>query len=308
VHLGIIAPDRFLGGHLPLVPERAEAALESIGARLGLDSRATAQAILDVATSNMYAQFTPLMARKGVDPRDFVLLAYGGAGPTHAFLFAREVGIRRVLVPPTPGTLCALGCIVADLRHDVVSTLYRSDHHITDAELEQAFAGLEERGREWLAAEAARGIQMETSYVMFSADMRYEGQAFEIEVPLSADRRRTVADAAALFHDRYHGIFGISDPKAPVTFVNIRATVVGVTRKVMSLASPAVVLDRPREVRRIFYAERPQDAQVVQRSTVSPDERIPGPAVIEQYDTTTFVPAGFTVSVDAVGNLIGEAV
>lgn len=308
VRLGIIAPDRFLGGQIPLMPERAEAALVSIGARLGLDSRATAQAILDVATSNMYAQFTPLMARKGVDPRDFVLLAYGGAGPTHAFLFARDVGIRRVLVPSTPGTLCALGCIVADLRHDVVHTLYRSDYQINDAELEQSFADLETRGREWLAGESASGIELETSYVLFSADMRYEGQAFEIDVSIPADRRRSVAGAAALFQDRYHGVFGINDPKAPVTFVNVRATVVGVTSKAKSLASPAGAPRRPREVRSIFYDGRAQDAQVVHRTTLRADERIPGPAVIEQYDTTTFVPAGFSVTVDAMGNLIGEAV
>src|SRR6202035_6047075 len=104
------------------------------------------QAILDVTTSNMYAQFTPLMARKGVGRRDFAWLAYGGAGPTHAFLLAKEVGIGKVLVPPSPGTLCALGCIVADLRNDFVYTLYESSHHVTTDALEHVYSDLERRG------------------------------------------------------------------------------------------------------------------------------------------------------------------
>jgi N-methylhydantoinase A len=308
VHLGIIAPDRFLGGQIQLAPDRAATALARLGARLGLDTRATAQAILDVATSNMYAQFTPLMARKGVDPRDFALLAYGGAGPTHAFLFAREVGMRRVIVPVTPGTLCALGCIVADLRHDVVRTLYRNHVDLDDAHLEEAFADLEARGRDWLAGEVARGITLESSYALFSADMRYEGQAFEIDVTIPADRRHTVAGAAALFHERYLDIFGVNDPQAAVTFVNLRATVVGVTPKVHLLPPSSTAPGRPPEVRTIFYDGAAQEAQIIHRTALREAERIQGPAVIEQYDTTTFVPAGFGVTVDLMGNLIGEAV
>jgi len=293
---------------MPLNPGLAEDALTSLGGRLGLDSQATAQAILDVATSNMYAQFTPLMARKGVDPRDFVLLAYGGAGPTHAFLFAREVGIRRVLIPPSPGTLCALGCIVADLRSDFVRTMYKGDYQLTDADLEQAFADLEAAGRTWLAAESAHGITLESSYALFSADMRYEGQAFEIEVSIPDDRRSDVGGAVRLFHQQYHNLFGISDPKTPVTFINLRTTVVGVTQKIDALP----LLDVPehaalRETRPVFYDGRLQQAEVLHRSALRPGEDVAGPAIIEQYDTTTFVPAGFRVGIDAFGNLVGEA-
>jgi N-methylhydantoinase A len=308
VQLGIIAPDRFLGGQIRLLPERADAALARLGAVLKLDASATAQAILDVATSNMYAQFTPLMARKGVDPRDFVLLAYGGAGPTHAFLFAREVGMRRILIPPTPGTLCALGCIVADLRHDVVRTLYRTHVDLLDAELEDAFADLEARARDWLAGEVARGITLEQSYVLCSADMRYEGQAFEIDVPIPGERRGSVAETAALFHARYMDIFGVNDPDTAVTFVNLRATVVGVTAKVRLRPPARDAAAHPREHRRIFYDGQMQDAQVVHRAALGPAERLEGPAVVEQYDTTTFIPRGFSVRSDAGGNLVGEAV
>ena len=308
VHLGIIAPDRFLGGQMPLTASLAEQALTELGRGIGLSSRAVAQAILDVTTSNMYAQFTPLMARKGVDPRDFTLLAYGGAGPTHAFLLAREVGIGKVLIPPSPGTLCALGCIVADLRNDFVHSLYRSDHQLTDADLEAAYAALERRGREWLEEESAQGIRLTSSFVLYSADMRYEGQAFEIEVSVPADERGDRAAVGRRFHALYHSIFGVSDAKAPVTFVNLRATVVGETAKVTRLsAREGRGGERPDETRPVFVDGASRDARVCQRAAVGRDRWIVGPAVIEQYDTTTFVPPGYRVRADAAGNLVGEA-
>jgi N-methylhydantoinase A len=311
VHLGIIAPDRFLGGRMPLRAEAAAEALERVGARLHLTSEATAQAILDVATSNMYAQFTPLMARRGVDPRDLVLLAYGGAGPTHAFLFAREVGIRTVLVPPSPGTLCALGCVVADLRSDFVHTIYRSGNRLGDADLERAYADLETQGLAWLARERASGIHLEASFITYRADMRYSGQAFEIEIGIPGHDRGRLASAVERFHRQYHDIFGVSDPGAPVDVINVRATVVGVTAKVAELGpqrSPSSNDGRPAaSPRPVFTDHRWRPASVVSRDSVGADDDVVGPAIIEQYDTTVFVPEGFHVRADAQGNLIGEA-
>lgn len=308
VHLGIIHPERFLGGKMPLNPELSASALSALGKRLGLSSQATAQAILDVATANMYASFTPLMARKGVDPRDFVLLAYGGAGPTHAFLLAREVGIGKVLVPPSPGTLCALGCIVADLRSDFVFTLYRTHLQLSDTELDAISADLAARGQKWLQEECARGILLVSSHVLYSVDMRYEGQAFDVEVALPAERRGDVMEAVRLFHEQYKSIFGVSDPEAPVSFINLRATVVGVTRKIaelthgnLSAASPAT------ERRQIFWDGQAMEAQVMGRSSLGERNWVGGPVIVEQYDTTTFIPPGFRVRADAHGNLIGEA-
>lgn len=309
VHLGIIAPDRFLGGQMPLDATLAARALEELGRALGISSRAAAQAIMDVTTSNMYAQFTPLMARRGVDPRDFTLLAYGGAGPTHAFLLAGEVGIGRVLVPPSPGTLCALGCIVADLRNDFVHTLYRSGKDLTEQELEEGYARLEDQGGQWLREESARGIALESSYVLYSADMRYEGQAFEIEVAVPGAERGDRTAIGRRFHELYHSVFGVSDPDAPLMFVNLRATVVGVTAKVARLEARAGRTDASRgETRSVFLDGRETKASVLPRAAVGADRWIAGPVIVEQYDTTTFVPAGYRVRSDGLGNLIGEAV
>jgi N-methylhydantoinase A len=116
VTLGVLHPAHFLGGELRLDAEQAHAALDRLGAELQMDRYQAAWAVLEVATANMYAQLTPLLAKRGVDPGEYAFLPYGGAGPTHVFLLAREVGIARVVVPPLPGALCALGCLVADLR------------------------------------------------------------------------------------------------------------------------------------------------------------------------------------------------
>ncbi|MEK8127179.1 hydantoinase/oxoprolinase family protein [Paenibacillus filicis] len=308
LHLGILQADRFLGGSMTLRPELSAQALEELGGKLGLSSRETAQAILDVATANMYAQFTPLMARKGVDPRDFALLAYGGAGPMHAFLLAREVGIRKVLVPPSPGTLCAMGCVVADLRNDFVHSLNRNRHQLVSGELERQYRELEERGREWLKEETKGGLSLESTYMIYSADMRYEGQSFEIEVPLTAERIGDPDDAVRLFHERYDSIFGVNQPDSPVTFVNLRATIVGVTGKVDTIRIPAPVQSqRATETRMIFFDGRELEAQVVSRELLGSGEPLQGPVIIVEYDTTVFVPPGFRVSRDAFGNIVGEA-
>ncbi|MFK4302227.1 MULTISPECIES: hydantoinase/oxoprolinase family protein [unclassified Paenibacillus] len=327
VHLGIIRPDRFLGGRMSLNEELAATALERLGARIGLDSKKAAQAILDVATANMYAQFTPLMARKGIDPRDFTLLAYGGAGPTHAFLLAREVGIRRVLVPPSPGTLCATGCVVADLRNDFVYTLYKTGQQLQEGELKRIFKDLAEQGHHWLETESSRGIELESTYMLYSADMRYEGQAFDIEVSIPSENLEAgsvsetttdgavqfVQEAVTRFHRQYETIFGVSQPESPVSFINLRATIVGVTRKADTMQIPDHddLFQQPshsaaQETRTIYFDGGEMKAHIVRRSGLPTTEAWPGPVIIEEYDTTVFVPPGYTVKIDSLGNIIGE--
>ncbi|WP_042159657.1 hydantoinase/oxoprolinase family protein [Paenibacillus gorillae] len=308
LHLGILQADRFLGGQMRLYPELAEQALKRLGHQLGLNATETAQAILDVATANMYAQFSPLMARKGVDPRDFTLLAYGGAGPMHAFLMAREVGIRRVLIPPSPGTLCAMGCTVANLRNDFVYTHHKNSSSLNDDELAGQFAGLEQQGRRWIEEEIRGGVKPERIYVIYSADMRYEGQAFDMEVTLTTEDINNPEGAVVKFHALYETVFGISQPEAEVMFVNLRATIVGVlpNKSKASMQSPAFS-GKPIETRRITFDGRHYEASVLSREQLPDGERIPGPAILEEYDTTVFVPPGYSIYRDVNGNIIGEA-
>ena len=311
VALGIVDPRRFLGGSVPLERKLAENALSSLGGKLGLDVAATAEAVLRVATSQMYAALVPLMARKAVDLDRFALLPFGGAGPTHGFLLAREVGIRRVVVPPNPGVLCAIGSLVADVRRDFVHTVHtplrRGQAGPLLGSMRDAFSGLAAEGAQWLAGQ---GLDFERTYDVWSLDLRYLGQSFELTMPLTAE---IVDDASgdalrARFHQSYFEVYGFADEAADLDILNLRATAIGVTRK-PALAAPRATAPGAAAVRerRIFLDGRAMTAQAVDRAGLAPGAALAGPAIVEQYDTTVLVPPGFTVTLDAYGNLIGEA-
>jgi N-methylhydantoinase A len=308
VQLGMIRPETFLGGRLVLDPALAEQALRTLGEPLGLDATAAADGVLEVTTANMQAQLMPLMARRGIDPRDFAMLAYGGAGPTHALLLAREIGVRQVIVPPTPGTLSALGSLVADIKRDSIKTLYAAADELSPAALEDEFTALELDARSWLEAQRA---PVESTLLLRSADMRYKGQSFDMTVPLpgrlGADA--TMDEVRAPFHDAYERIYGFADHDAPVEVINLRVTVVGVTPKpqLAPPAAPATPSAARARAERTVYEDRAElRASVFARSELAPGSEFAGPAIVEAADTTVYIPAGFSVQVDQWSNLIAE--
>jgi N-methylhydantoinase A len=313
VTLGIVHPDQFLGGEMPLKPELAEAALAALGGGLGLDAQETAEAVLNVATAQMYAALVPLMARKAVDISEFSLLAYGGAGPTHAFILAQEVGINRVLIPPTPGVMCALGCLIGDVKGDFIRTVYAPFPHEGDqsaslATLDEHFGELEVTAHAWLADQA---ISVSTVELRREADMRYIGQSFEITVPLIGD---VLGDDGSrlrrAFHSAYEDVYGYTDELADVEIVNVRVSISGQTPKP---AAPGMAPDghagdaEPNSERDIRWNGHTERASVYVRDQLAPGMTFAGPAVVTQYDTTVFIPRGFTVELDVGRNLVGVA-
>jgi N-methylhydantoinase A len=304
--VGILGPAQLLGGTVQLDTERAQAALAALGKGLGLDAVGTAAAMLDVTTANMYAQFMPLMARKGIDPRDFAILAFGGAGPTHALMLARETGITRVVVPAQPGTLCALGSLVTDLRQDFIRSVPAAERRADRPGLAARYAPLEARARTWLAGQ---DTQVSERRLLHSADMRYRGQSFDITVPL-ADPAGTPDALLAEFHERYRRIYGFADAKAVVEMTNLRVTALGVTPKpAMQGVDPGKMHQRkatPIATRTIHEGGKPQQAAIYERTDLAAGETLSGPAVVEATDTTIYVPAGFDCHVDPWGNLIAE--
>jgi N-methylhydantoinase A len=313
VVLGIIDPEQFLGGRMKLKPGLAERALATLGEVLGLDPGATAEAVLNVATAQMYAALVPLMARKAVDITGYSLLAYGGAGPTHAFILAQEVGISRVLIPPSPGVLCALGCLIGDVKGDFIRTVYAPLPHHGDqtaqlAILEERFAELEQTARGWLAEQA---IPVSSVELGREADMRYVGQSFEITVPLAEgvlDDDGTLLRRA--FHSAYADVYGYTDEQADLEIVNVRSGITGHTPKPHTPSAgqgadtgPA----QPQAQRDVRWNGRTARAGVFDRQQLSPGMTFEGPAIVTQYDTTVFVPSGFAVEMDAGRNLIGVA-
>ncbi len=315
VELGIIDAAHFLGGELTLQPELSHAALSEIGERLGCDAQQAARYVLNVATANMYAEFIPLMARQGVDARDFALLAFGGAGPTHAFMLAREVGIDCVIVPPTPGVLCALGCLMADFRSDFIRTLYLRLSELEPATLEREFAEIEQEARSWLAQQNIEESDLAGMHLVRSADMRYRGQSFELTIPVPDDLSTSAGIDALLdgYHRHYEQIYGHSDEGAETEIISIRVQIVGQTVKpsMENDAAPAsATRDAPQPVgtRTVRLATPAWEAPVYERDQLSPGMLLDGPCIIEQYDSTILVTPGFRLEIDSQHNVIGTRV
>lgn len=304
---GIINPSRFLGGRAKLSPELAQGAIAAVADRMGLSVQQGASAILDVAIANMHTQIVPLMAMRGLTPSEFTLLAFGGAGPTLALLLAEEVGFRRVVVPPHSGTMCALGSLAADFRHDVVATLNATQDRLGGSVLEDTFRSLEAEASEWLGRAPTEEVRL-----LRAAEMRYKGQSFNVDVVLRerGEEPLTLSEVVEAFHDAHQKAFGVSDPTAPVEVHQLRSTLIGITdgnrelignlgdRDGLSLIGHRPVVLHGKEV----------EAEVHDLDRMAAGSAVTGPAVIETDDTTVFVPASFTVTLDESGDLIGERV
>ena len=223
--LGVLDPARFLGGELTLYPNLAEAAIDRLAADLGYDRIATAEAIIRVATSNMYSELVPLMARKGVDVSEYALLTYGGAGPVHGLILAKESACP-ILVPLSPGTLCALGALVADAKSDFIATI----HEVFDPNnpggvmdlLRNRADELTRAALGWIEEKRINVVERHVA-IMPTAHL---GQSFEVTVDLSgvdlSSGWRVVRNSDR-FVESYGLIYGGVDSTSPLEIINLRA-------------------------------------------------------------------------------------
>jgi N-methylhydantoinase A len=303
---GYLNPGRFAGkSHLD--ESASKRVMARLAGRLGLDVAETASAIVRVALASMYTEFSAVLERRGIDPRDFTLVAFGGAGPVVACRLAEEVNIRRVLVPLAPGTLCALGALHADVMSDFIRTVHwRLDEPAGHA-LPRAVSELHDQGRKWLELEAP--AVAETAY-RWSADMRYVGQAHEIETQVELDwlQGGQVTQLTQAFHAAHRAMFNHADPLAPVEMVNLRVRASGHLQDEPALR-PAVAQDGDAETsggRAIDINGRCQRAQVYERGRLALGQRLSGPAIVEQADSTVVIPGGWFAVVDPYGNLVIE--
>jgi N-methylhydantoinase A len=301
---GLIDPARFLGGRLTLDRAAAERALAAIAARLGLAGPdAAAQAAwgaLRVATSGMVTELFKTMAKDGLDPSEFALVPFGGAGPTHANLLAEDAEIPRIIVPTEAATFCALGAVAADLRRDYARSLRRRLDADGAAALAALFTALADEAQHWLAGEGGLAQHAEFRHAV---DMRYGGQAYELTVPLT-DATDDIAALAEAFHREHERLYGFRDTEAPIELGTARLAVIGRVAPVplprlAESASPS----RPRETRRVHLESGWTEAAIYDRTELAAGGRLAGPAIIEQEDTTTLILPGWHLVVDAFGNL-----
>ncbi|WP_291296893.1 hydantoinase/oxoprolinase family protein [Elioraea sp.] len=311
VCLGIVDAGEIAGGRVRIDRALADRAIDGLAAKAGMGREETAEAVIRIATSHIYATLVPLLARKGVDYSEYTLLPFGGAGPMHGLLVAREVGIRRVIVPPQPGVLCAMGALVADVRRDFVRTFHESFEKGHGgglaARMDAAAADLRREGAGWLDSQ---GLAYIARRFRPSADLRYEGQSFEIEVSLD-DVPLDAGDGPLIsaFEREYEKLYGYAGVGGRIEVRELRMAAVGETAKPRLERRDNAPEMAPLAVRtkQIFHDGAWRDAAFLDRDDLPSGVEVRGPAVIRQYDTTTFVPSGYVVAVDVHGNLIGEA-
>ena len=276
-----------------------------IGAPLGLSVEQAAEAVLRIANTHMAGAIRMVSISMGADPRDFALFAFGGAGPLHAVALARELAIPRVLIPARPGITNALGCVVADLRHDFVRTLNRPLDVVDMDAVHGVLAAQEAEGRRLIAAEkiALTGVEAE-----YSADMQFIGQTHLLRVPLP-HATPSRAEMQALFEAAYHARFRVDLPNIRANLVNLNTSVTGRRPELdlSRLIDPKGRLETvsATDTRRVWFGEW-LDVPVYWRDRLPLNLQLTGPAIIEQMDTTTLVEPGCVVTSDADGNLIIE--
>ena len=301
--LGRMNPDYFLGGHMKLDRQSAEKAISSVADQLGLTPEALAEGMLAVVNARMADAMRTITVKQGIDPREYSLVAFGGAGPMHAVALAEELEINEVIVPWAPGTFSAWGMLQTNVRHDLTQTFYQTMQATTSQELEGMYAQIEEQGRVILCAEEVPAEQMGFQR---TADMRYIGQEYSVNVPISAAMGEDGLEAmAARFHDAYKTRYGHSTPGAPIEFVNLRVAAFGkLERRTASFRPVQEQRGYETSTRDVIFQAQAVPTKFYRRDQLSIGTKLVGPHVIEEETATTVVPPGWTSRVDELGNII----
>jgi N-methylhydantoinase A len=290
LYLGYLPDGAELGGEVRLDRAQAEAALGRVGAAVDLDSEETARGIIGVADAEMIRALRVISVERGLDPRELTLVAFGGAGGLHACSLAEELGIGRILVPRAAGVLSALGLAISDVRRDQVSPLLAELGTADRADIESRFAGLEANARGRLADDA--GLSMARL-----ADLRYQGQSFELTVE-AAD----LEELPARFHAAHERRYGYRMEDEVVELVNLRL-VATVPRDKPDLSEAASRRGGSPSRRRVRLDDGWQEVDVYDRAALGVESELQGPAVVEFAESTLLVRAGWRASVDEIGTL-----
>jgi N-methylhydantoinase A len=297
--------ETILGGAMALRTDLAQQSLKAVADRTGLELVEVAASALRLINVHMSRAVRLVSLERGLDPRDFALMAFGGAGPMHAAELADELGIAEVVAPPNPGLFSSVGLLFSDLRYDYVRGLVRRLDTLDVAAVEAAFAEMESEAAVQLARDDYR---KERATLLRSVDLRYAGQGFELTVstggPFDAE---AAARAARSFHDRHREVYGYAAEAEPVEVVALRlAALVSVTRPRLALEAkvgPEPSTNALRPSRKSFFGDQWHETAVYAREALRAGNRLEGPAIVEQYDATTVIPPEWVAEVDEYRNL-----
>lgn len=305
-------PDALLGGALPLDRGAAVAALEAFGAHRELDAVQSARGVLEIATHNMCGAIRRISVQRGHDPKDYALLAMGGAGPLHAAELANLLGMKTIVIPPQPGLAAAFGLLVADVKDDFVQACGQLEGALDINRAQTIFAALERSAERFFADEE---IPLKARAVRRQIDMRYAGLSNEMSVEFASGpvTELAIKDAIETYHRQFEQLTGHSHAgQEAVELVNLRVAAIGQRTKPGVLAHESTTAAigasacAPRTFRPVAYLDHEGfiDSAVYDRASLVSGAAVNGPAVIEQYESTVIVPPDFRTNVDAFGNLV----
>ena len=309
--LGRLNPATLLAVDNPVSLAQVQMIFErELGRALGLDAAETAAAILRIANDRMAGALRLVSLSRGHDPRDFALFAFGGAGPLHACALARELGIPRVVAPARPGITNALGCLVADLRHDFVNTV---NTPVVSLDMGQVRAILNAQAAEGKALIDAERVTVEEIIILHSADMQFQGQSHLLTIPLESAEisRKALQDA---FGRAYWNRFAVELPAIRPVLVNLHTAILGRRqsvdpRELLAADQRAATLEQAVQgVRQVWFQGGWRDTPIYWRERLPLQAKLQGPAIIEQLDTTIVVPPDVQGQVDTLGNLLLQIV
>jgi len=307
--LGRIDPDYFLGGEMKLDRTAAEQAIaEHCAKALGKDVVATAAGIVEIANANMIRALKIVSVERGYDPREYVLIAFGGAGPMHVNGIVKELMVPTVIIPMNPGITSALGLLMTDLRHDYVLTYISRADRIDLGRVNSIYRDFESQGKSLLAQE---GVKSEGMLSYKFMDMRYVGQSYELTIPLPSKEINTkdIDDAVALFHKEHEKAYGHCAPEEPVEIANLKLSASGLISKpkLREVKRGGIRPEKALRTRRkVYFAEADSflECPAYDRYRLTWGNVIRGPAIVDDKDATTVVHPGYQAAVDKFGNLI----
>ncbi len=302
--LGYLSGDNFLGGRMALDRAKAEQAIARVADPLSLGTTETAEGVVRIIDVKMEQAIKALSTMRGHDLRDFMLLAFGGAGPLHAARMARDLGMAGVIVPLYPGVFSAIGLLMSDVAHDYIRSRMAPIGTLSSADVNGVFAALEAQAREALRRDgfAASDIRIERAL-----DMRYAGQGYEITMPCTPERTNALEALRKAFDVEHKNQFGHSAPDEPVEVVSYRVRGIG---RVPHVSAPKFakqdgkLADALRETREARFDGRTLPCPVYQREKLDAGLTLRGPAILDQFDCTTVICAGQIARVDEWKNLI----
>jgi N-methylhydantoinase A/oxoprolinase/acetone carboxylase beta subunit len=303
--LGRLDPDYFLGGRMALDLPRTRALARTLAKQLNLSERALAEGIVRIANSNMERAIRQVSVQRGHDPRDFALLAFGGAGGLHACDLAEALDIRTVLIPEHSGVLSALGMLLADVVKDYSASILKPTASLTEAHLREAFEPLLTRAHADLLAE---GFNPADILLTPSLDMRYRGQAYELNIPFAPDY-------AEAFHRTHAKLYGYANPARATEIIQLRVQATGRTDKPAltdPLGAPSIAPSsdgwdpppQPSATRPTIFRRRAVPAPIYHRDQLTPGMGAPGPAILLTDQSTNVITPAFSWAIDPAGTLV----